>query len=151
MRICTKEIFLLRCKLRRSDVWNITSGQIVQKLKLRKRSEWTSSHHRKMRFEGDWGCCPNKRMSKSSKQGPVYTACQFVNGQNITQTISNLRILSLCHLWSVRPQAEILFSHFWIYAQLGYKDFEKSLVPTCSRFGNKWNARYHTSRQFGEK
>ena len=32
-----------------------------------------------MMFKGDWGCCPNKRMSKSRKQGPVYTACEFVN------------------------------------------------------------------------
>lgn len=41
------------------------------KLKSLKRSEWTSSLHRKMMFEGDWGCCPNKRMSKSSEQWKV--------------------------------------------------------------------------------
>ena len=30
-------------------------------------------------FQGDWGCCPNKQMSKNSKVVPLCTACEFVN------------------------------------------------------------------------
>ena len=37
------------------------------------------------------------------------------------QFISNLGIIPLCHLWPIRPQAEILFFHIWTCAQLGYK------------------------------
>ena len=62
---------------------NVTSGQIGQKLHSRKRSEWASSHHRKMMFKGDWGCCPNKRICKNREPVQVYTACQFVKGQNM--------------------------------------------------------------------
>ena len=62
--------------------FHVTSGQIGQKLHSRKRSEWASSHHRKMMFEEDWGCCPNKRICKNREPVQVYTACQFAKGQN---------------------------------------------------------------------
>ena len=78
MRNCAKEIFLLRRKLLRGTFFKITSGRIVQKLFSWKRSEWVSSHHRKMMFEGDWGCCPNKRICKNREPVQVYIACQFV-------------------------------------------------------------------------
>ena len=74
-----------------------------------------------MMFEGDWGCCPNKRMSKSSKQGPVYTACQFVKGQNIILRYFYFRKITLSNLWPICPQAEIFFLLFWTCAQLGQK------------------------------
>ena len=32
----------------------------------------------KMMFEGDWGCCPNKRICKNREPVQVYIACQFV-------------------------------------------------------------------------
>ena len=35
-----------------------------------------------MMFEGDWGCCPNKRICKNREPVQGYTACQFVKGQN---------------------------------------------------------------------
>lgn len=28
-----------------------------------------------MMFEGDWGCCPNKRICKNREPVQVYTAC----------------------------------------------------------------------------
>jgi len=86
------------------------------KLKSRKRSEWTSSHHRKMMFEGDWGCCPNKRMSKSSKQGPVYTACEFVN---------LYRFALLANLWTVKISLKL------------FPTLESFRCVTCGQFVHK--------------
>ena len=67
--------------------------------------------------------------AKMSKPVQVCTACHFVQEWNDRQFISNLGIIPLCHLWPIRPQAEILFSHFWINAQLGYKWFWKIFRP----------------------
>ena len=138
--------------LRRSGFRKYDFGlwQSYAKLKSRKRSEWTSSHHRKMMFEGDWGCCPNKRTSKSSKQGPVYTACQFVKGQNIILSYFYFRKISLSNLWPICPQAEILFCFFELVPNLGTSNFEGFFGQTCSWFGNKWNNSCCTSRQIGE-
>lgn len=72
-------------------------------------------------FKGDWGCFPNKQICKDFTEGKiekmsepvqVYTACQFENGQNITLNYSQLENNSPYHLWSIRPQAEILFLLF---------------------------------------
>mgnify|MGYP006925814594 CR=1 FL=1 len=73
-----------------------TSAQVAQKLFFfmlhsRKRSEWASSHHRKMMFEEDLGCCPNKRICKNREPVQVYTACQFVKGQNMALIYFQLR------------------------------------------------------------
>ena len=86
------------------------------KLKSLKRSEWTSSHHRKMMFEGDWGCCSNKRMSKSSKQGPVYTACEFVN---------LYRFALLANLWTVKISLKL------------FPTLESFRCVTCGQFVHK--------------
>ena len=57
------------------------------------RNDWKScSHHRQMMFKGDWGCFPNKQICEDCTEGKiekmsepvqVYTACQFVKGQNM--------------------------------------------------------------------
>ena len=39
-------------------------------------------HYKEKLPEGDWGCCPNKRICKNREPVQVYTACQFVKGQN---------------------------------------------------------------------
>lgn len=44
-----------------------------------------------MMFEGDWGCCPNKRICKNREPVQVYTACQFVKGQNMALIYFQLR------------------------------------------------------------
>ena len=54
---------------------------------------------------------PKGDFVKMSEPVQVYTACRFVQAQNDRQIISNLGIISPCHLWPIRPQAEILFSH----------------------------------------
>ena len=44
-----------------------------------------------MMFEEDWGCCPNKRICKNREPVQVYTACQFVKGQNMALIDFQLR------------------------------------------------------------
>ena len=56
-------------------------------------------------------------------------ACRFMQAENSGRIISKLGIVLPYYRWSIRPQAEILFSHFWIYAQLGYKWFWKIFRP----------------------
>ena len=50
--------------------------------------------------------------AKMSKPVQVCTACQFVKGQNIALIHFCYVKITLSHLWTIRPQAEILFSHF---------------------------------------
>jgi len=73
-----------------------------------------------MMFEGDWGCCPQQALFAKAPKGDfvkmsepvqVYTACQFVKGQNMALIYSNLGTIPLCLLCPIRPQVEILFSH----------------------------------------
>ena len=41
-----------------------------------------SSHHRKMMFEGDWGCCPNKRIgAKRMHFGAAIQIQSFLSAQ----------------------------------------------------------------------
>lgn len=44
-----------------------------------------------MMFEEDLGCCPNKRICKNREPVQVYTACQFVKGQNMALIYFQLR------------------------------------------------------------
>jgi len=111
---------------------------VFQKQISLKRSEWTSSHHRKMMFEGDWGCCPNEQFSKKHPKAilrkwvNLYRFALLANlwkGKISVRIIFDLGIITLCHLWPIRPQAEILFLLFGTCAQLGYKWFLKYLFP----------------------
>ena len=114
----------------------------------------------KMMFEGDWGCCPNEQFSKKL---PKVILRKWVN---------LYRFALLANLWEVKISPYTIsvlekFPHltcgrfvheqksslglFELVTDLGTSDFEKFIDQTCSRFGNKWNTRYRTSRQVGEK
>ena len=50
--------------------------------------------------------------AKMSKPVQVYTACQFVKGQNIALIHFCFGRIALSHLWPIRPQVESLFLLF---------------------------------------
>ena len=64
-----------------------------------------------MMFKGDWGCCPNKRMSKSSKQGPVCTACEFVNLYRFT-LLANLWRHNISVMLIRKPEIGACFTFY---------------------------------------
>ena len=64
---------------------------------------------------------PKGDFVKMSEPVQVYTACQFVKGQNMALIYFQLGNNSACHLCPIRPQAEMFFSHILTCAQLGYK------------------------------
>ena len=89
----SEKYFLLRCKLRRSNSSKLVFS-LLAKLsrscsgKTLRRSEQPVSQ---IPFKGGWGRCPNKQFAKIDPKGKiekmsepvqVYTACQFVKGQN---------------------------------------------------------------------
>ena len=85
--------------------------------------------HRRENRENEW-TCTGLHCLPICEAVQLCTACHFMQAENDGQIIFKWGIVSLSHLWSIRPQVKICFLVFWTCEQLGNKLF---LFPTSWR------------------
>ena len=114
-----------RLKLQRNDFYDVQLLQLLCRSIKDQYSAWMRSRYFRYRSKGIGDAAPTSRFAKTSKPVQVYTACQFVKGQNTAinyfQLGNNFTVLLVANSSTSRTS---IFD-FWTCDHLGYKLFLK--------------------------